>query len=132
MYASLNKIKIKTLVDDNLSIEANVVEVKQLLVNLIKNGVEAIGDGGLITIEAKREDRFVKIDITDNGIGMTEEEMKKLGTAFYSLKEKGTGIGMMVCYNIIERYNGEIQVTSSKREGTKLSVFIPACSKGDK
>jgi signal transduction histidine kinase len=64
-------------------------------------------------------------EISDTGIGMSSDELCRLGTAFYSLKEKGTGIGLMVCYQIVDKMRGHIDVMSIKGEGTTFRIFIP-------
>ncbi|MFC3885025.1 ATP-binding protein [Bacillus songklensis] len=127
-YALLNNIKFQTALEDSLYVKTNMIELKQVLINLIKNAIEAmdaIEEEGTITINSKQNDKFVIIDVIDTGIGMTEEEMKRLGTPFYSLKDRGTGIGLMVCYNIVEKNKGKIEVKSTKGKGTQFSVFIP-------
>lgn len=127
-YALLNNIEFQTNLEDFLHIWANTIELKQVLINLMKNAIEAMDameEEGTITVRSRQNDRFVIIDIADTGVGMTPEEMKRLGTPFYSLKDRGTGIGLMVCYNIIEKYKGKIEVKSTKGEGTQFSVFIP-------
>ena len=65
------------------------------------------------------------IKISDTGIGMTQDELKRLGTAFYSLKEKGTGMGLTVCYQIVERMKGKIEVESEKGVGTTFRIYVP-------
>ncbi|WP_078409984.1 ATP-binding protein [Priestia abyssalis] len=126
-YALLNNIEFQTTLEESLHVRANTIELKQVLINLMKNAIEAMDamEGeGTITVHSRQNDRFVIIDIADTGIGMTPEEMKRLGTPFYSLKDRGTGIGLMVCYNIIEKYKGKIEVRSTKGKGTQFSVFI--------
>lgn len=101
-------------------------KIKQCLINIIKNGIEAMTNGGVLQVNVhKRSDDFI-IDIIDTGIGMTSEEIKQLGMPFYSTKEKGTGLGTMVCYSIIRGLNGKIEVTSQKGKGTCFSIIIPA------
>ncbi|RBW70754.1 sensor histidine kinase [Bacillus taeanensis] len=81
--------------------------------------------GGEITVHAYKKPEFVVIKIIDSGSGMTKEQLERLGTPFYSMKEKGTGIGLMVCYNIIEKYKGKIEVESTVGKGTTFSIYIP-------
>jgi len=61
---------------------------------------------------------------------MTEDELSRLGTAFYSLKERGTGMGLMVCYQIVERMKGHIKVSSKKGEGTTFEIMVPLLVEG--
>lgn len=69
---------------------------------------------------------FVEIKVIDYGQGMTEAEVRSLGTPFYSLKSKGTGLGMMICYNIAAKYKGTIDIQSSKGEGTTVTISFPS------
>ena len=77
-------------------------------------------------IHCYKKDGDIIIDITDNGVGMDKAEIERLGNPFYSTKEKGTGLGLMVSYRIIEKMEGKIQVSSRKGEGTKFSIILPA------
>lgn len=106
-------------------LRANNNELKQVLINIVKNGIEAMKNGGALTIKLYKEAAFGVFEIADTGIGMTEDELSRLGTAFYSLKEKGTGIGLMVCYQMIDQMKGKIEVSSRKGVGTTFKVFIP-------
>jgi two-component system, sporulation sensor kinase B len=68
---------------------------------------------------------FIKITIKDQGIGMTPEEIDRLGSPFYSLKESGTGLGKMVSFQIIRAFKGKIQVNSEKDKGTEFIILLP-------
>lgn len=106
-------------------LEANNNELKQVLINILKNAIEAMKNGGTITINLYPVKKYGVFEIEDTGIGMTEEEINRLGTAFYSLKEKGTGMGLMVCYQMVEQMKGHIEVQSEKGRGTLFKIFIP-------
>jgi two-component system, sporulation sensor kinase B len=124
-FALLNNITMKLDVEDNYYIACSLMEFKQLIVNLLKNAIEASPIGESVVIQAKKKNNFVKIDVIDTGNGMTEEELKSIGTPFYSLKSKGTGLGLMICFNIVHRYNGSIQFQSEKEKGTKVTITFP-------
>ncbi|WP_260631064.1 HAMP domain-containing sensor histidine kinase [Bacillus sp. S/N-304-OC-R1] len=117
---------IELNVTDNCFIAANHIEFKQLLINIIKNAIEASGNGDLVKINADIKNDFVEIKIIDYGKGMSEEEVGSLGTPFYSLKSKGTGLGMMICYNIAAKYKGTIDFQSSKGVGTTVTILFPS------
>ncbi|KAA9021695.1 ATP-binding protein [Niallia endozanthoxylica] len=127
-YAMMSKnIIMMTPMLENITVRGIKNELQQVLINMLKNSIEAMKDGGELRLSLYREGQFGVFEITDTGIGMTEEEMKRLGTAFYSLKEKGTGMGLTVCYQIIERMKGRIEVESEKGVGTTFKIYVPTC-----
>jgi two-component system, sporulation sensor kinase B len=125
-YALMSKsIGMQTKVVGDIYIKGNVSELKQVLINILKNGIEAMKDGGTLSLTVREEGHNGIFEIYDTGIGMSDDELQRLGTAFYSLKEKGTGMGLMVCYQIIERMRGSIEVESQKGIGTTFRIILP-------
>ncbi|TCN26343.1 sensor histidine kinase [Mesobacillus foraminis] len=124
-YGLLHDNQIELKVEEDCYIAANTIEFKQLLINIIKNAIEASEFGGSVLLTADRNKDVATIKVTDFGHGMSEEEVKALGTPFYSLKSKGTGLGMMICYNIAEKYNGTISIQSTKGKGTTVIIQFP-------
>ncbi|MDC2864347.1 PAS domain-containing sensor histidine kinase [Bacillus sp. BP-3] len=101
-------------------------QLKQVFINVLQNSIEAMPNGGDIIISAKKtSDNEVMICISDEGIGIPEERIIKLGEPFYSTKEKGTGIGLMISYKIIERHQGRIHITSKVGIGTSVKIYLP-------
>lgn len=125
-YAKLCHVDIETQLDDKLTISANKDKFVQCIMHLCKNGIEAMPTGGTLKIIGTVQNRTVCIDIIDHGIGMTPEEIRRLGTPFYSTREKGTGLGMMVTYRVIQTIHGKIDVTSEVGKGTCFSLLIPS------
>jgi two-component system sporulation sensor kinase B len=116
--------------DQECYIVANTIEFKQLLINIIKNAIEASKVGDSVVVTAERNDDLVEIKVIDSGQGMSEEEMDSLGTPFYSLKSKGTGLGMMICFNIAAKFKGTIHFDSEKGKGTTVTIQFPAANVG--
>ncbi|RFU63481.1 PAS domain S-box protein [Peribacillus glennii] len=101
-------------------------QLKQVFINIIKNALEVMPDGGRIYIKAKRENQdYIRISIEDEGPGLPEEKLKKLGEPFYTTKERGTGLGLMVSYKIIEEHNGLVEVESEEGKGTTFHILLP-------
>ncbi|QOR66621.1 HAMP domain-containing histidine kinase [Cytobacillus suaedae] len=125
-YGLIHDKSIELSVNGDCVISANTIEFKQLLINLIKNAIEASNIGDTVQVTAESEKNFVVIKIIDHGRGMSKEEVASLGTPFYSLKSKGTGLGMMICFNIVEKFRGTINFQSSKGQGTTVTVQFPS------
>lgn len=126
-YGLLRDNKIDLQVEEDCYIYANNIEYKQLMINIIKNALEASKIGDSVIVKAtKGKNQFVEIQVIDHGDGMSEKEVKSLGTPFYSLKSNGTGLGLMICYHIVEKYNGSIDFQSSKGKGTTVTICFPS------
>lgn len=101
-------------------------QLKKVFINMIKNGIEVMPSGGFITISMNQTiDNRIHISIKDEGYGIPEEKLKKLGQPFYTTKERGTGLGLMVSYRIIEEHEGTIKVESEVGKGTVFHVYLP-------
>lgn len=124
--ASLHNIEIKSSINDSLSINANADKIKQCLINIIKNGIEAMANGGMLRINVKKGKNSIVIEIIDSGIGMSPKEIKRIAMPFYSLKAEGTGLGTMIAYGIIKELNGDIEIKSEKGKGTCFSIIFPS------
>ncbi|GMA50577.1 hypothetical protein GCM10025857_19340 [Alicyclobacillus contaminans] len=98
--------------------------LKQVLLNLAKNAMEAMENGGMLKISAYPENEWVRVDVSDTGPGIPYYLMDKIFDAFYTTKDKGTGLGLPICQRILADHGGEIRV-SSKGFGTTFSVLLP-------
>lgn len=108
-----------------ININCDEVQMKQSIINLIKNAVEATPSNGEINIEIRQEKHTVLILISDTGSGISQESLSKLGTSFFTTKENGTGLGLMVTYKLIKDHGGKIDVSSKKGKGTTFSIQLP-------
>ncbi|KQX49025.1 hypothetical protein ASD40_12850 [Paenibacillus sp. Root444D2] len=124
-YASMRGVEILIDMESSLVVNANSEKMIQCLVNLTKNGIEAMPSGGTLQITGFKKNAKVILQIKDNGVGMTPEQVNRLGTPFYSTKNKGTGLGMMVSYRIIKTFGGLIEVTSQPDQGTCFTISLP-------
>jgi two-component system sporulation sensor kinase A len=100
-------------------------QVKQVFINVIKNAIEAMIDGGAIRIKLSRESEGLFVRIRDEGPGIHDEQLAKMGQPFYTTKEKGTGLGLMVSYKIVDNHQGRIRVDSELGKGTLFEIMLP-------
>ncbi|MFN6593024.1 PAS domain S-box protein [Bacillus sp. TD10] len=126
--AIMNCIQIKTEFSADTSFilcESN--QLKQAFINILKNAIEATSMGGEILVEIKYvpDQNQVNIRFTDYGCGIEQERIPYLGEPFYSLKENGIGLGLMICYKIIEKHQGEIFIESKVGKGTTVNINLP-------
>ncbi|UJF35883.1 PAS domain S-box protein [Paenibacillus hexagrammi] len=125
--ALLNNVELELELESELpEIICSEMHLKQLFINLVKNAIEAIPKEGRIRITASLlgTDRIC-IRTEDNGCGIPEARLKKLGEPFYTTKEKGTGLGLMMCFKIVEAHKGTMHVKSTIGEGTTIDVILP-------
>lgn len=112
--------------EDIIQVECDEDRLKQVFLNLVKNGIEAMPNGGDLSILTTVRDQKVEISIKDSGIGIPEEKIKKLGEPFYTTKENGNGLGLMVTFKIIESHNGSVYIESEVDKGTTFNIVLPA------
>ncbi|WP_349410174.1 PAS domain S-box protein [Pseudalkalibacillus sp. SCS-8] len=111
---------------DTASILAESSQLKQVFINLLKNAIESMEQGGNIYISIVEDsNNMVKITIQDEGCGIEEQRLKTLGQPFYTTKERGTGLGLMICYKIIEHHNGKLTFMSKLNVGTIVEILLP-------
>lgn len=114
------------IVDDEIFINGDYDRLKQVFINLVKNSVESIDSGKIGVIKLKMTiNKKVVITLTDNGKGMDKNTLQKVGTAFYTTKDKGTGLGVKLSMEIIELHNGKIKYSSKLNEGTTVRIELP-------
>ncbi|GBF12113.1 sporulation kinase A [Tepidibacillus sp. HK-1] len=105
-------------------------QLKQVFINLLKNAIEAMPDGGKIMIKLNRVENTneILVSFIDEGQGIPEQLLSKLGEPFYTTKEKGTGLGLMVSHRIIKNHQGRMEFKSKQGLGTMVHIFLPAFS----
>jgi len=100
-------------------------QIKQVCFNLIKNAMEAMQPGGRLTIAARKDHDFVYLQFSDTGSGISEEELSKVFQAYYTTKEEGHGLGMMIVQRIMREHGGQISIESRKGVGTAITLHFP-------
>lgn len=120
-------VEIRACLDEVPPVLASAPELRECLTNLIFNAVDAMPGGGTITVSTRKDGDNVRIEVTDTGIGMTEDEKARCLEPFFTTKgDHGTGLGLAVVYGIIHRHGGTIEITSEKGVGTTFSLVLPA------
>lgn len=100
-------------------------QLKQVFLNLLKNSVESMVDGGEIYIKAQFINKQFNITIQDEGEGIPKEQIDKLGEPFYTTKPNGTGLGLLVTKKIVEDHRGNLEITSTPKKGTTIHILLP-------
>lgn len=125
--ALMNNIQLNLQMENTdfvITCERN--QVKQVFLNILKNAMEAMENGGEISIDIrKNSEEECLISVQDQGCGIPEELLHRLGEPFYSLKEKGTGLGIMICHKILKQHHGSITYKSKMNEGTLVEITLP-------
>nr|WP_255654639.1 ATP-binding protein [Cohnella sp. REN36] len=103
-------------------LELNVKEIKQLVLNLARNGMEAMNDKGVLRIATEDLEDRVLVRVSDEGVGIPPEKLERLFEPFFTTKAQGTGLGLALCLSIVERHHGKIHVESTVGEGTTFLV----------
>ncbi len=134
--------QVATLLDTNAVLSNTVIEkdfrqtescmvngdenqLKQVFINIIKNAIEAMPDGGNIHIYTERDEEYAVISIQDEGNGMSKEKLENIGKPFFSTKDQGTGLGLPICLRILKEHNGKLNIKSKNGEGSTFQVILP-------
>jgi two-component system sensor histidine kinase PilS (NtrC family) len=125
-----NAVKIVKVFEEGVGIFANKEQVRQVVYNLVINALQAMKEGGVLSVEIKKqklndEDNYVEIIVKDTGCGIDENDLKKIFEPFFTNKEKGTGLGLAIVSRFVDGYNGKIKVESVINEGTTFIVSLP-------
>lgn len=125
--ANMNNVEIDLSLGENEThyIIGDRNKLEQALINLVKNGIESMPKGGRMEIGIDYYPHSLCINIRDQGKGMTQKQIDRLGEPYFTTKENGTGLGMMVSFSIIQSMNGKISVKSVINKGTSFSIEFP-------
>ncbi|MCM3635292.1 ATP-binding protein [Paenibacillus camelliae] len=124
--ALMHNVVIKeNYTNDDCSIPCEDNQLKQVFINVLKNAIEAMPNGGQVHIAIQRLANHVSVQVTDEGIGMDEETLKRIGDPFFTVKENGTGLGIMVSQKIIQSHQGLMELSSQVNVGTTVRILLP-------
>jgi signal transduction histidine kinase len=116
---------IEKLADNLPPVEADPNQMKQVLLNLVKNGFEALDQGGAITLSSGADHHQVWFSVHDTGMGIPRDSLEKIFNPFFTTKEKGSGLGLAVIHKIITDHHGAVAVESTPGQGTSFTVKLP-------
>jgi signal transduction histidine kinase len=118
---------IRSILSDTPEINLDEQQIRQLVLNLVRNGIEAMSNHGELMIKTSMQQDQVVLSIKDQGNGIPPDVLEKLGTPFFTTKDHGTGLGLAVCYRIAESHNARIAIKTDQK-GTTFVVSFPVPS----
>jgi PAS domain S-box-containing protein len=116
-------------VDPSLRVLADRAQLHQVMTNLLLNARDAMPDGGTVSIAARRDGRFVHVTVRDTGGGMSEETLRHIFEPLFTTKCTGTGLGLAVAHQVVQRHGGEIFAESTPGAGTTFHLFVPIAAR---
>ncbi|WP_319476699.1 ATP-binding protein [Marispirochaeta aestuarii] len=124
------KIRLEFNLDDRMpELQLDVKYMKQALLNIVKNAISAMPEGGTLRVETIARDDQVELSIRDTGVGIPEENMTKIFEPYFTTKDFGSGLGLTLVYKIIKEHQGEINLESREGEGTTFTITLPVPQK---
>jgi two-component system, sporulation sensor kinase D len=124
--AHLHRIEVMlALPEEPLFIYCTKDQIKQVLLNLTKNALDSMATGGILILSVTKENHHCLIKVKDTGEGIPPEQLNKIFHPFFTSKDTGTGLGLVVCKRIVEMYGGTISIKSAINKGTEVSVSLP-------
>jgi len=116
---------VTKLCKSDVVIQCDPDKLKQVLINIVVNAMEAMEEGGEIEIFSKKLSDHVEITIRDHGIGIKEEDLSNIFEPFYTTRKRGTGLGLSISYKIVQAHCGELKAQSKVGEGTTFTILLP-------
>ncbi|MCY0877146.1 MAG: ATP-binding protein [Firmicutes bacterium] len=101
------------------------LQLRQVLINILENALEAMPNGGLITSTLWRDEQFAYMQVEDEGLGIPDTIQEQVGTPFFTTKEENLGLGLLICRRIIAQYGGALTISNRTQGGTAVTVSLP-------
>ncbi len=125
IQAALNCITVDCVVHADHPIRCDRNQIKQVFMNIVKNAIEALPHAGKIHILLETREGYLRIRFADNGVGMSEEMLQRIGEPFHTTKSEGNGLGMMIVKKIIDAHHGRMDIASEVGKGTIVDIYLP-------
>jgi len=106
-------------------VSGDATQIKEVILNLVINAVQAMPNGGKLTLVTKKEESLLRLKVIDTGSGIPQDALEKLFTPFFTTKNRGLGLGLSICKEIINAHGGRIEVETELNKGTKFIVRLP-------
>jgi two-component system cell cycle sensor histidine kinase/response regulator CckA len=119
------QIEVRTKFAQVPPVEANAADLRRVFANLVINAIDAMPQGGSLTVECFEQDHTVKVSIKDTGVGIPAEQQKKIFLPYFTTKTKGTGLGLSGAQRIVESVGGSIDFASELGKGTVFTIALP-------
>ncbi len=123
-----NRVEVSTGLDEECEITGEGEQIKQALLNLVLNALQAMPDGGRLTVSTRREQNALHITVSDNGPGIPPENRERIFNPFVTTREGGTGLGLAITQRIVQGHDGHIVLQSTPGEGASFTVCLPLAS----
>ena len=117
------RIRIESSLTAAISVDAE--QIKQVLLNLVLNAVQAMPAGGQVTLSSRLADASVLLEVTDQGVGIPRENLERIFDPFFTTRAGGTGLGLSIAYQIINRHGGHLSVRNNPDRGVTFTVVLP-------
>jgi signal transduction histidine kinase len=118
-------IRLEETVSDNHTVLVDVAKMRRVITNLIENAVDAMPNGGLLSISSGRSAGLFSISVADTGVGIPSDHLTKIWRTLYTTKAKGIGLGLPIAKRIIEAHGGSISAKSTVGQGSTFTLTIP-------
>lgn len=126
-----SKITIKTDLEPEITVLGDEDRLLQIMLNLIRNAIQAMPDKGLISISAKKTGSLVKIEVSDTGKGINENDIEKIFDPFFTTKARGSGFGLALSRKYAEEMNGKLTVSGNRKKGSAFRLTLPTADRKD-
>lgn len=120
------RVRLHMRLDRNLSpFLMDAAKMRQVFLNIIRNAVQSMPNGGKLEIVSSRRDKVCSVVFRDEGVGISEEGLPHIFEAYYTTKKEGSGLGLMIVYQIIQDHGGRVEVKSKRGKGTTFTLYVP-------
>ena len=130
LQAQKNGVEIDLKVGETPPVLANPEQIKQAFLNLVLNALQAMPEGGTLTLAAEMEEDRLRLRFSDTGQGISQENLERVFNPFFTTRRNGTGLGLAITHRIIQGHGGRMEVESRVGEGTTFSVVLPVAKEG--